>query len=174
MAHHGEYAYTNQSVNGLLNRLVGNTSVGNTYPAYNSFVYLSTVISSAILVGSAMFYRIRSNVIGVVDFLIAGLTFTFASPIVWDHHLGILPACFAVLLVTIEGMAPSRKRDLFAIILAMSYSLSTYPLRTFLAHPTGWFSILQSTMFLGASGVLFLLYAVRDGVEPGEPQLHRS
>ena len=98
LSRHGEVFWHNQSVNGLLQRLVG---TGDSlrwehagFPPYNRLVYLGTTISSALLLALGLFLpvvrRWRDSTLDLVFF---GLVATIASPIAWEHHYGyFLPA----------------------------------------------------------------------------------
>jgi hypothetical protein len=92
LSRHGEIIGDNQSVNGLLERWLGNGdpvvwTATSPYPPFNLVVYLGTLVSSAVLLGFAFLApRLRAAEATVSDFLLFGLASTMASPIVWTHH----------------------------------------------------------------------------------------
>jgi alpha-1,2-mannosyltransferase len=166
LASHGETYYPNQSFNGLINRLLGN---GNTlafemhgFPPYNRTVYLFTLATTLLLVAATLLYRRRSKPTNVLDLMIAGLSFTIASPIAWEHHYGFVPAAILVAVLTVHGIASKRKRILLWIALGVVWMFSSFmPDQTKL--PThGWGSLLQSSMFFAVLCLLGLLYYLRD------------
>lgn len=177
LAHHGEAFYPNQSVNGLLNRLIGNGDSliwrENAYPPYNVVVYFGTMISSAVLVVLALFRRMRAPEVTIADFLIAGVAFTIASPIAWEHHYGILPAAFVVLAVAVAAMPPSPIRRRRGLTLAIAFTLSAHYLPFTKLLADGWGNILQSYLFFGGLMVLWLLHALRDAVPGGQSRGRR-
>ena len=58
---HGEVYYPNQSVNGLINRLVGNGNSlewrSDAFAPYDSAVYVSTVVAALLLTGGVLLWR---------------------------------------------------------------------------------------------------------------------
>ena len=118
MGKHGESYYTNQSVNGLVNRLLfnGTNLHGNprAFAPYNGWVYAITLASTVLLIAAALFWRRRrGRPAGTEDFLIAALTFTMASPIAWEHHYSVLLPIFAAALArgpggrrALDGLGP--------------------------------------------------------------------
>jgi len=165
LSSHGEVFYPNQSVNGLLNRLLQNgDSVnwsGTSFPPYRPLVYFGTLLSSAALILAAFFLRGRqADRGGLLDFMTAALTFTIASPIAWEHHYGILPAIFLALLFALLSARPSAGRGGFWAALTASYVLSAnfFPLANEAA--TTPFNFVQSYLLLGGLVALWLLYRV--------------
>jgi len=165
MGKHGESYYTNQSVNGLLNRLLfnGTNLHGNphAFAPYNGWVYAITLASTALLIAAALFWkRGRGRPAGVEDFLIAALTFTMASPIAWEHHYSILlPVFAAALLAALRAGRPHRTIWILAAAFALCSNI--YPMINSLANTR--LNFLQSHLFFGALVLLVVLYRVRDG-----------
>jgi alpha-1,2-mannosyltransferase len=163
MSHHGEAFIRNYSVNGVINRLIGNGPnlefQPHDYAPYHPLVYWATAASSAILIALMLLYR-RRETPNVIDFSIAALSLTMASPIAWEHHYGILPPIFAVLVL---ALMRAKGRNLTA---AVALFLAFVACDTFLppiaAWSTGPASLLQATLFFGALTVLVLLYCYRD------------
>jgi len=162
---HGETYYPNQSMNGLLNRMVMNGdslvwSEGNFAP-YHPLVHLGGLLTSAILILAALFLRgRRPDRGGLLDFMTATLTFTMASPVAWEHHYGILPPILIALLFALLT-APAAGRTVWLwVALAAAYvaSANFFPIANLAA--ASWFNFVQSYLFFAALAVLWLLYRV--------------
>jgi hypothetical protein len=165
LSRHGETYYTNQSVNGLVNRLLYNgDSVGvgapGLLPPFRWPVYLSTLLSSALILGFAMLWR-RSEYVEAptLDLMIAGLSITMASPIAWNHHYGILVPIFAALLPAMIRWPVFGGASVAYV--GMAYVLSSQHLQfaRYFAHTP--LSVVQSYVFIAAVAVLLALYLVR-------------
>lgn len=97
MGARGEALYANQTVNGLVNRLVQPAEHRgwdfHSYPPPHTAVLIATLASSLTLIGLAFWAPRRLGFAGSpLDLAIAWLTVTMASPIAWDHHYGgLLP-----------------------------------------------------------------------------------
>lgn len=169
LSNHGEGFYANQSLNGLLNRLAGNGNNlvwdGASFPERVPWIYLATTLNAiamsavGLLAGKKMPY--------IVDFIIAALAFTLASPIAWEHHYGIMPAAFVVAaLYAIDSSRRSAKpRDGKWLLLAYILSASLFSITFMLAH--SWANFLQSYLLIGALLLLWQLYVLGRKAEPG-------
>jgi hypothetical protein len=164
---HGESYWPNQSVNGMLHRLFSNGSAttfrvnGVTrFAPYDPWVYVGTVASSVLLIGTALLWRRGEHArADALDLMVASLTFTIASPISWQDHYGILIPIYAVLL---PAMLRWRVFGAASIaVLAGSYVLTSnvYYGTTYAANTP--FSPVQSYLLVGALMALISLYAVR-------------
>ncbi|MGH9617290.1 MAG: glycosyltransferase family 87 protein [Acidobacteriaceae bacterium] len=93
LSRRGDALATNQSLNGLLHRVMHIGSPVTSfygYPPYNRTIYLATLISSAVILLLALAippWRRISR--GTTDFLLFAMAATMASPIVWEHHYGV-------------------------------------------------------------------------------------
>src|SRR5262245_14324300 len=158
MSQHGESYYPNQSMNGLLNRLMSVAEparYGNLeffvdrFPPFNWWVYGGTMLAAAVILLAALFHHQRDR---TVDFCTMAVSATVASPIAWEHHYGILLPVFAVLLAT----APASRGRLYW--LAASYVLaSAFIPATNLLAPTV-LNMAQSYLFVAALILLVLLH----------------
>jgi alpha-1,2-mannosyltransferase len=162
MGKHGESFYTNQSVNGLVNRLLfnGTNLHGNphAFAPYNVWVYAITLASTAVLIAAALLRkRGRGRRAGIEDFLIAALTFTMASPIAWEHHYGVLLPIFAAALPAV--LAAGRRWMIWTLAAAYALSANIYPMINSLANTR--LNFLQSHLFFGGLALLVLLYRLR-------------
>jgi hypothetical protein len=181
ISRHGESYYPNQSVNGFLNRLLDNGEnaefIAGSFPPFDPIVYVGTLITSIALVGAALFWRAAriergAGVVATrggetIDLLIAGLTFTIASPVAWEHHYGVLAPMFAVLLPTLLARPVLRRWTLPA--LGLSYMLtSSLFYFTIKVAERPLLTPIQSYLLAGALLALALLYLARDegGREP--------
>jgi alpha-1,2-mannosyltransferase len=165
MASHGEAFFPNQSVNGLLNRLLANGDnlvwSGNGFAPYHPLVYAGTLASSAAMLLFALF-RYRRRTATLFDFLTAGLLFTMASPIAWEHHYGVLPPAFVALCFAILALPPSGDRATRWLCLAAAFSLSAHYLPFTQSLAATPFNFLQSYLFFGALLTAGLLDSVPD------------
>ncbi|HZD94429.1 MAG TPA: glycosyltransferase family 87 protein, partial [Candidatus Sulfotelmatobacter sp.] len=103
----GESFYANQSINGLLNRVlfIGNNLTwdgSHTQITYDARVHLLTVITSVALISLILLYRCRA-VAGPLDFGFALVGLTLASPVAYDHHFGFLPAVFLPAMLALHA-----------------------------------------------------------------------
>jgi len=105
----GDSMFWNQSLNGLLHRLMHVGSPVTSfygYPPFNRAIYLSTVLSSAAMVLLALVVPVfRRMTASTADFLIYAMACTMASPIVWQHHYGV----FFPGISTLDSRRPDRK-----------------------------------------------------------------
>jgi hypothetical protein len=158
IARHGEIFYPNQSINGLLHRLVGDgDSLGwdpHGFAPFHPVVYACTTAASLALLGLGLFGPMRRRAPGsVLDLGVAVLTCTLASPVAWEHHYGVLLPVYAVLLADL--CRTGRPAGLLA--LALSYALTSnffLVLNRFAGTP---FNFLQSYVLFGGLIALGLL-----------------
>jgi len=163
----GESFFPNQSMNGLLNRLLFN---GNNlqwephlFAPFNPIVYAGTLLSSALLILGA-FFLVRKNLRGsVTDFMIITLSCTIASPVAWEHHYGILLVIFAFLLShLLPGQSSFSIRYIPFFVLAYILASNYLPIFNLVAY-MAVLNIVQSYLFISALIVLVFLYNIRDG-----------
>jgi hypothetical protein len=103
MFRHGEAFYPNQSMNGLLNRLLFNGSALQFDPSslapFHPWVYAGTCLSFIVLVLTAL---VAPSSVGerggTVDFCVVALSITLAPSIAWEHHYGVLLPIYAAAL----------------------------------------------------------------------------
>lgn len=161
LSQHGEAYYPNQSVNGVLNRLMSISDPlayvsldlpAGQFPPFTVGVWAATLVSSLAVLLFALLRPFQQNDRGsVVDLSLMAVSCTMASPIAWEHHYGVTLPIYAVMLATSLG---DRTRLMW---LGISYVLvSTYvPAANLLAG--GLLNLLQSTLFAGAIILLVLL-----------------
>ncbi len=149
----GEAFIGNQSINGLLNRLLATDATPalwkiHEFPEFNPIVYGGTLVTSALIIGAALFVPLRGKgASGLLDFLGAALSFTMASPIAWEHHYGILPVIYIAMMFVLLNRSASRARTFGLVTLLVSY--------IFTGHGLG-----GSWTLWGALALLGLIYWV--------------
>ncbi|MGP1381922.1 MAG: glycosyltransferase family 87 protein [Thainema sp.] len=163
---HGEAYYPNQSVNGLLNRLLFNGSnlkwTSDAFAPFNIWVYLGTLASSLLLLILALRPPQSKQLRGsTFDFATIALTTTMASPIAWEHHYGILLPIYAFVLPQIFQYRIWANWTL--PILGLSYLLTSnylYVAKHFAQLPL--LNLLQSYLFFGSLLILLSLYRLQN------------
>jgi len=171
----GHAFFSNQSVNGVLNRALDTESwfVFNHVDAapYNRLVTMGTLLSTILLVMCLMVwqYRCRRRGVGPLELGIALLTLTIASPVAWAHHFGFLPAMF---VVSLWATHTTFQRGWWIVCYALTAELFFYSVRMSFVN-----NVLVSALFIGAVLFLGLLYRLSamqqearsksDAVSPG-------
>ena len=164
LSKHGESFSANQSMNGLLNRLLMNGSnlqwSITDYPPYRPAVYYGTILSSALLLAAALFLpwsRVRKG--SVTDVACFALAVTMSSPVAWEHHYAILLPILIWLWFADYGLRnDGRVTLLFAVLWIVTADYFS-PTDIFASIPG--LNILQSTLYLAAWAILILLMRSR-------------
>jgi len=157
---HGESFFPNQSVNGLMNRLLqtGPSLVwqGNAFPAFHPVVYAMTIATSVLMVASSLVLPLKWRAGGSsLDFSILLLTCTMASPIAWEHHYGVLVPILILMFARLDRFRPAER-----VLLGLSFLAIAAEHSWTNRFADGWHSILQSYLFFGALCIMALLYLV--------------
>lgn len=162
LSERGESYYPNQSVNGLLNRLMSIADprqYNNVFwreahfPPFTPLVYAGTLASSILILGAALARRRRENDPGrTLDFCTMIVSLTIASPIAWEHHYGVLLPVMAVLFARLLGDRARLAWLALAYVLAANLFLAANALA-----PTA-LNVAQSYLFAAALVVLALLH----------------
>jgi hypothetical protein len=165
LARHGEAFFPNQSVNGLLHRLLFNGDnltwapqwIAH-FPPFHPLVYAGTLATSALLLGIALIPPRAREGDRALDYALMALAATIASPIAWEHHYGILLPIFALLLRRWDA---GRVAAWPAGVLAATFVLtSTHVHAANRLASTRW-NVLQSLLLVGALVVFAVLVRVR-------------
>lgn len=163
IALHGEAYWPNQSVNGLLNRLLDNGDALRfdrySFPPHHTVVYYATLISSVAIVALALWPR-RALGHDPVDLSITLLAATLAAPVAWEHHYGILLPIYALAVPVVLRAQPAGRMS--ALLLIASYlMIANVMLRPawLLANP--WRELGASHLFFGALLLFALLLRTR-------------
>jgi alpha-1,2-mannosyltransferase len=160
LSQHGESFWANQSVNGILNRLLGNGPIANfegAFPPFNIMVYLGTMLTTAGILALALFIRRREGELAsLTDFLLAATAFTIASPIAWEHHYGVFAPAFVVLILIWATSAPSRSYLITAagLGIALFFAANVFPI---VKNFTGVLTLVQAHLFFAGLAVFFML-----------------
>jgi alpha-1,2-mannosyltransferase len=167
IALHGEAYWPNQSVNGLLNRLLDNGDPLHfdrySFPPYHAVVYFGTLISSLAIVMIAL-WPARGRSADSLDLAIALLGATLAAPVAWEHHYGILLPIFALATPIVLQRSASKLRS---VLLLASYLM----VANALLRPT-WLlgdpmrELLASHLFFGALLLFAILVSARSKSRP--------
>lgn len=195
LGQHGESYYSNQTVNGLLHRLLHNgpnllsTTNGDTewrgsaFAPYHPLVHAATLLSGLLFFLYGLLWQVGGSARAgdrLASFLVAGLCFTMGSPISWVPHYGVMLPAFAFLLFVLMDRArrgvPNGFRDLLVLGIAFAIMSNDFfhPLSSLADGPL---NILQSYQFFTALAVLVLLVTTTgrtaarqpDGAVPAGP-----
>lgn len=162
LSRHGESYFPNQTMNGLMNRalFLGDNlnSMPHSFPPYHPAVYVITLLSTLLILALALRpLKPQSRIVPIYDFLLAGLAFTLASPIAWEHHYGICLTIFAVMLPS-AVQAGRRAITCLAICYLAIANYISLPNQLASTH----FNWLQSYMLFAALFLMYLLYKARE------------
>jgi alpha-1,2-mannosyltransferase len=164
LSQHGGSLYANQSVNGLLGRLVslGDPEHYNNLiwmeglPPYHPLIYFGTLISSIVILLPALFVGSNADRTGrSLDFCTVALSATMASPVAWDHHYGVIFPIYAVALAAGWG------RPLMLLALGASYVVASHYIPGTGVFAYSLLNIVQSYLFFAAILLLAVLYLLR-------------
>jgi alpha-1,2-mannosyltransferase len=171
LSHTGEAYEMNQSMNGLLNRLLFNgqnlipeSAIASALPSYNPIVYAGTVLSTIALVGIPLFFPWKERRGGMADFSCMAVVATVASPVAWEHHYSIFLPIFVWLWFS---QFAGRSRGYQTALLALAYILISDCLSLFnLLATKPVLNMLQSYTYFGGLIVICLLLVTKSEV-PG-------
>lgn len=157
LSRHGEAGVQNQSVAGMMNRLLhnGNPLVwqDNAYPPYRAGIYAASTAFALLALLAALILpgRLRGERT-TADLLMFGCMATLIAPIVWRHHYSIF--FFAIMYLVARAGVMARLR--WAMLVAATIAMGNYlaPLDYFAG---GWLSLLDSYVFCAGLAVLGLL-----------------
>jgi hypothetical protein len=129
-------------------------------------VYVATLVSSALLIGAALFWRRREARVAparvsppTLDLAIMIASVTMASPVAWTHHYGVFLPLFALALPACLAATEGRRGLLAMLALSFLLVSNTYRIANRLADSP--FNFLQSYVFFGGLLFLALLYRLR-------------
>lgn len=133
----GEAYWANQSVNAILHRLVGTPGYDalffDRFPPFHPLVYAGSTAFTVVLVLGALLVGLlgRRSVLAPshtpvlqagIEFSIAMVCFTLASPIAWNHHFGMVLPAYALAAAASLRLRP-WPRLLVLLGLVVSYVL---------------------------------------------------
>lgn len=162
---HGESYHVNQTVNGLVNRLLHNGNnldwSAEAFAPYHPVVHAATQLSGLAFFGFGLLWRRRDRGTDrIVAFVVAGVCFTIGSPVAWVHHYGILLPAFALsFLILLEPGArrPAGALALLAVAYFLAGNLLFWPVNALADTPL---NILQSYLFFATLTLLGLTVAL--------------
>lgn len=161
----GEVFHPNQSMNGMLHRLLGNgDSINWTRDAlvtYNPWVHAGTIVSSLALLVLGLWKRRGAVVASTpIDLAIIILCSTLAAPTVWTHHYGVTLPLFVLALSEwrSRGMSTHWKTG---ALLALSFALISNNFRALNRLADHPLNFLQTYVYFGGLILLFVLYRLR-------------
>lgn len=164
LSEHGESYYNNQSINGFMHRLLQNgiieTFMIKEFPPYHPVVYFTTLISSVIILGVALFNRIKVAPTEV-DLAFVILALTMASPIAWNHHYGVLLPIFAISFSLALKQQTFGKWTIAYLLATWVLSSQNFEIFTHSLSYTIW-NPLQSVMLLGIFMSFYLLIRIQN------------
>jgi alpha-1,2-mannosyltransferase len=173
LSRHGESFAANQSMNGLLNRLLMNGSnlqwSLTDYPPYRPAVYCGTLISSALLLALALFLpwsQVRKG--SAADLACFSLAVTMSSPVAWEHHYAILLPILIWLWFADYGFRNDGRLTLVFAVLWIVTADYLSPTESIASVPG--LNVLQSTLYFAAWAILILLIRsrARDDIDAGQ------
>jgi hypothetical protein len=165
LSHHGEALWANQSMNGLLNRLLHNGEPHawspTVYPPFRPAIYLASTAFTAlgVLLALLLPWRQRWSTT-TADFLFFGCISVIVSPIAWEHHYG----AFFFLLVFLLARADRLTRAYWLTLAVCTLLLSNRlpPLDKFMSGPS---ALLGAYLFYAGLVLLALLARVSSNPE---------
>jgi hypothetical protein len=180
LSKHGEYQHLNQSVDGILVRWLyegpslDRDPIGlipqSSFPPYITTVYVLTLLSSLLMLVIPFLVRAKGvdRISRLLEFCLASILFTMASPIAWVHHYNILLPAYVVALKAVFERWHGARAWIALTLLAVSFLLTGYPV-VLAGDPTiASLNIFQSHVFIGALVLVgILLVEVRAPVSSG-------
>lgn len=161
LSRHGEAFYANQSINGMMNRLMFNGEnldwTGN-FPNYIPFIHITTMVTSVFLMVLGLSWNFRNKKPQAIELSLMILCTIMASPIAWEHHYAILLTIFLLMSPYVLKFYEDKKWSI--CLFAVGYLLVSqyYEFTKNFADTT--MNVLQSYLFFGACIILYFLLKV--------------
>jgi len=180
LSRRGEAYLPNQSVNGILHRLLGNGEAllfqPLAYPPYHPLVHWGTFAAGLLLIGFAFWWKWRKQP-SALDLGLSLTLFTMASPIAWEHHYGLLLGVGAAMAPSILVANPLGKATPWLLGLSWILVGQNFPILTRLTdHPVA--SLAANNLFYGALLLVALSVLAGSGkdlsTEPAQPFLQQD
>jgi hypothetical protein len=167
LSEHGESVEENQSINGVINRALGQKYTdgwsGSGFPAYHPLVHAVTVSTSAVLILAALAFRWRSKPTAS-DFALVVLSVTIASPIAWTHHYAVLLPILALVAPAALRARVFGRRTGAWLVIAFILASHNIPFPDGFSDPP--LNLLRSYVLFSAFAVLVLLYRLAKEGDP--------
>jgi hypothetical protein len=164
ISRHGESVLQNNSVNGIVNRVLFNGPIldwdPHSFAPYNPYVFTATIIAAALFFALPLLPALtqRARQANIFDFGIASLCFTMGAPVAWDHHYGIMLPLFVLVFRFVLTDAPSALGHSLLLPVATSWFLSAAPLPRVHMLTGTVLNVLQAHLFFGAVLLLVVLF----------------
>jgi hypothetical protein len=159
---HGEFQHMNQSIDGMLIRWIydgpsldrdPNGGIPQSaFPPYIAGAYLATIVSSLLMFAVPFLVRAKGNdrVSKLLEFSLASILFTMASPIAWVHHYNILLPAYVIALKAVFERWQGLRQWATLALLAVSIVLTGYAWVAANDPTVTSQNLLQSHLFFGA------------------------
>ena len=159
IAQRGEAFYANQSINGVLNRLLFNGSNlewhDHAFPPVHPLVYIGTLAGFALLFVFSLRHPQRGAG-GVVDLSVVVLAATLTAPVAWEHHYGILLPIYAAVTPSMLVQRPFGRWT--AATIGITYLLAANYVQFTNHFADSWLNLVQSYLLAAAVVLWALLY----------------
>lgn len=171
MSRHGEAHLSNHSFNSFLHRLTGNDDglawSNAAFSPFNPIVYAGSLLATVATLIVGLWLRGGSDgEKSLMQFLLAALTFTIASPIAWEPHYGVLAPALVAVFCAVLAMPQSPARRMWLIGLAAIFvaSANHFPVVALFAHTP--LIPLQSYILIAGIGMMWMLWRLTDTARP--------
>lgn len=171
----GETYFPNNSINGIVNRLLFNGSLDWSYTEFappNAVVYWSTRLAflAFLAVGLKRALFREGGRPSVFDLGVVMLCAVMASPVAWEHHYGVAMPLFVLAFFAVyRGNVVSPA---LAIGLWVSWTLAANFTQLIVGLGPTYFNILQAHLFFGCLWLVWFLTTQHGQagawIEPGE------
>jgi alpha-1,2-mannosyltransferase len=170
IAARGESYFPNQSFNGLMNRLLLNSSSvvlrTDIFPPFRPSIYIiSTLASAAMFLWAVRWPSPLSGRVGMADFSLVAIAATALPSIAWYHHYGILLPVFIWLFVRMFDTSQLRRCETYVVLTAYLL-IANDPRITNLAANRPVLNLVQSSFFMGVLILMWYLRRHDDGAIP--------
>ena len=182
LSHHGECYHTNESINGILNRLLMDVPcidsdpnadpdspvLSSWFPPYIPAVYVATVVTSLIMIAIPFVLRAKGTdpPAMLLNFCTAAILFTMASPIAWVHHYNILLPAYVVGVKVALDCWQGRRARIAMLLFGASFILTGFRVTSPFGPTVPAHNLIQSHVFVGACLLVGLLLAEMRAYSP--------
>lgn len=178
---HGEAFYSNNSVNGVVNRWLGNGSdlawTADGFAPFHPVVFAATSIAAVAFMAVPLLVRPDRNHRPsiLLHLCFATLCFVMASPVAWEHHYGILPPMFIVTSCCLASRPPGVQSYARFGILAAAWVFAASQFNGLAGRLSGTvLNVFQATHFIGALLLLLMMASLLRESSTRKPLLFRQ
>lgn len=166
MSQHGESFVYNESVNGIVHRLIETDPSrfllwSNDYGPYRTTAYVFTLVAAVLFAVVAFLpaWLRRGEEPSLFDFSLASICFTIGSPIVWPMHYGILLPIFVAAFIGALKQPEAERRTTLVILGAAWLLCASYLPFARLIYESPW-NIVSNPRFFGALLLMIVVFRV--------------